>query len=154
VPTTRSHATVFTMHFGMVDRVLERSEDRIVTLKNVTNAEEYLRDHFPTFPVLPGVLMIEALVQAARLLLEDRLGPPARRLMLGEVRALKYGAFVKPGESLRVEVTVQRVEDDGSVTCKGVAQRVGVELDDGGTAVSGRFTLRDLRLAQANPAAG
>ena len=56
------------MHFCLVDRILERSDDRIVTIKLVSNAEEYLRDHFPGFPVLPGVMMLEAMVQAGRAL--------------------------------------------------------------------------------------
>jgi len=60
------------MHFDLVDRVLELAPDRIVTLKQVSAAEEYLQDHFPSFPVLPGVMMLEALVQAARRLAESR----------------------------------------------------------------------------------
>ena len=48
------------MHFTLIDRVLERTDDRLVAIKLVSAAEEYLQDHFPTFPVLPGVLMIEA----------------------------------------------------------------------------------------------
>ena len=54
----------------LIDRIVERGADQIVTVKNVTRAEEYLSDHFPTFPVLPGVLMLEALVQAGRELVE------------------------------------------------------------------------------------
>ncbi len=88
------------MHFDMVDRVLEVSADRIVTLKQVSRAEEYLQDHFPEFPVLPGVFMIESLVQAGRRLVEHNGGAP--RLVLGSVRAVKYGSFVRPGESLRI----------------------------------------------------
>ena len=63
------------MHFDFVDRVLELTPERIVTLKNVAVSEEYLQDHFPTFPVLPGVFMIEAMVQAARRLLAGRDDP-------------------------------------------------------------------------------
>ena len=58
------------MLFDFVDDVLERDGRTIVTVKRVTAADEYLRDHFPTFPVLPGVLMLESMVQAARRLLE------------------------------------------------------------------------------------
>ena len=47
------------MRFRLIDDILEQDENRIVVVKNVTNAEEYLQDHFPTFPVLPGVLMLE-----------------------------------------------------------------------------------------------
>ena len=53
------------MKFDLVDQILEQEEGRIVTIKQVTQAEEYLGDHFPSFPILPGVMMLEAMVQAA-----------------------------------------------------------------------------------------
>src|SRR5262245_64597596 len=108
------------MHFNLVDAVIEQSDTRIVTIKQVSLAEEYLQDHFPGFPVLPGVMMIEAMVQAARRLLESRSGGSAQRaqagrMVLGAVRGLKYGRFVKPGEVLRVEVSVAKEAGEGSV---------------------------------------
>lgn len=140
------------MHFDLVDRILEQSHDRIVTLKQVTAAEEYLQDHFPTFPVLPGVLMLEAMVQSARRLCDAR-GQP--RMVLGQVRALKYGRFVKPGCALRVEVSLHKNHDDGTSEFKGE----GVLIEPGSsdpppTAVSGRFILRPVRVpaADASPA--
>lgn len=151
------------MRFDLVDRVLERSEDRIVTLKCVSGAEEYLQDHFPTFPVLPGVMMIEAMVQAARRLLAER-DPALGRFVLGRVRALKYGAFVRPGDALRVVVGLHSQASDGSFEFKGSAEvlRIGSASGAGGnepgseeappqTSVSGRFTLRRLRLERASP---
>ena len=125
------------MKFDLVDRVVERDETRAVTVKQVTAAEEYLADHFPSYPVLPGVLMLEAMVQAARLV-------TGGRMVLGSVRALKYGSFVTPGSSLRVEVELTGRGDDGSPQFKGrgVVVRDGEEI---ATAVSGRFTLRPLR---------
>ena len=136
------------MHFSLVDAVLESSQNRIVTTKLVTSAEGYLRDHFPTFPILPGVMMLEAMVQAGRVLLTEQ-DPSNHRPVLGRVRALKYGAMVKPGDSLRVEVEI--VKRDGNVTsCKGRCLRIaaGESLDSPHeTAASGRFVLRPINLA-------
>jgi 3-hydroxyacyl-[acyl-carrier-protein] dehydratase len=137
------------MRFELLDRVLERSDDRIVTLKQVTLGEEYLQDHFPGFPVLPGVMMLEAMVQAGRALLRDRTG---ERLVLGEVRALKYGTFVTPGQGIRVEIDLQGEDEDGSFDLKGRARVVAPSSAlDGQTAVSGRMTLRPVRLGVPAP---
>jgi 3-hydroxymyristoyl/3-hydroxydecanoyl-(acyl carrier protein) dehydratase len=130
------------MHFDLVDRVVERSDDRIVTIKHVSMAEEYLQDHFPTFPVLPGVMMLEAMVQAARTLLGER---PEGRFVLSKVRALKYGTFMPPGSTLRVEVTLGGRLEDGSFDFRGEAKKLGSSPGEGLcdlTAVSGRFSLR------------
>jgi 3-hydroxyacyl-[acyl-carrier-protein] dehydratase len=127
------------MKFTLVDQMLECGPERAVAVKNVTASEEYLADHFPSFPVLPGVFMLEAMIQAARGVLEQQ---GLTRMMLGEVRALRYGTFVRPGESLRVEVDLIKSED-GCFTFKGNGSRLCVGTEDPpDTAVSGRFTMR------------
>ncbi len=130
------------MKFDLVDTVVDCSSDRIVVVKHVTLAEEYLADHFPTFPVLPGVMMVETMVQAARRLLADR---GDERLVLGEVRALKFGSFVRPGEALEVEVTVTKTLDGGAFLCRGTGRVHRHAGEAGETAVSGRFTMRPIR---------
>lgn len=145
-----SYGYALPVHFDLVDRVLELSDDRIVTLKHVSAAEEYLQDHFPTFPVLPGVLMLEAMVQAARRLLASRGDDP--RAVLGKVRALKYGRFVKPGSSMRIEVTLANTLDDGSFDLKGEARLLDPTAPAGAeppVAAAGRFVLRPVRGAPA-----
>lgn len=129
------------MKFILLDQIVLEEPDRLVARKLVSLAEEYLADHFPTFPVLPGVMMIEAMAQAARRLLAQR---DSRRLVLGEVRALKYGNMVRPGEILEVEVTLAKAEDDGRYVLKGVARVIRPQnsASDGETAASGRFTMR------------
>ena len=138
------------MRFNLIDTVLEQSADRIVAVKHVSMAEEYLADHFPTFPVLPGVLMVETMVQAARRMLAGR---GDARLVLGEVRALRFGNFVRPGEALEVEVTVAEALPGGAFLCRGTGRvrRPGAPPGDE-TAVSGRFTMRPIR--REPPASG
>jgi 3-hydroxyacyl-[acyl-carrier-protein] dehydratase len=130
------------MKFQLVDAILERSEGRIVTLKQVSAAEEYLGDHFPGFPVLPGVMMLEAMVQAARTVMSDK-GRP--RMVLGSVKAIRYGSFVRPGESLRVDVAIDKEQPDGAVVFRGAATVLRPVGESGETAVSGRFTMRPIR---------
>lgn len=132
------------MHFSLIDRVLERTEHTLKALKHVSSAEEYLQDHFPTFPVLPGVMMLEAMLQAARALEPDT--PPG---VLGKVAALKYGALVRPGDSILVTVTRTGLHPDGSADFKGevrlVAPGVALDAPDLPKAAAGKFSLRPMR---------
>ncbi len=137
------------MHFDLVDHIVEIDAGRIVTLKQVSSAEEYLLDHFPSFPVLPGVLMLEAMVQAARRLLVQTV-PEADRFVLGVARNIKYGSFVRPGDTLRVEVSVAQPSPDetGAVDCRGqcMVLRPGESTDQARVSISGRFSVRPPRL--------
>ena len=134
----------------MLDAILERTDDRIVAIKRVSSAEEYLQDHFPGFPVLPGVLMVEALAEAGRQLLAPRLGPVAAELALGQARAIKFGHFLRPGWTLRAVVSL-RSEAEGTFTLdgRGLALAPGGVAEEAPVAVSGRLTLRPRREAPA-----
>src|ERR671924_466498 len=91
------------MRFQLVDRILEvEPGKRIRIAKNLTLAEEYLADHFPTFPVMPGVLMLQTLVEASAWLL--RLTEDFRHsvVVLREAKNVKYGNFMEPGHTLAV----------------------------------------------------
>src|SRR5438046_8940544 len=92
------------MKFNLIDKIESLSRDRIVASKYVSLAEEYLADHFPTFPVLPGVLMLETITQAAGWLLHRRHDFAKSMVVLKEARNVKYGTFVAPGQFLRVDV--------------------------------------------------
>jgi UDP-N-acetylglucosamine acyltransferase len=82
---------------------------RLVAVKNVTVSEEYFQGHFPGAPLMPGVLMLESLAQAAAILLLQREGaPPHRRVFLRGVNDAKFRRQVVPGDRLRLEVTLGR----------------------------------------------
>ncbi|HBS28527.1 MAG TPA: hypothetical protein DEB06_03530 [Phycisphaerales bacterium] len=135
------------MHFSLVDRVLHCDGERIVTLKSVSASEEYLQDHFPTFPILPGVFMLEAMVQAARELLSRR-DPALARHVLGSVRALKYGSLVRPGDSLRIEAALMKSSEPGHFEFRATATTIRPDHSEDPAppqAASGRFSLREPR---------
>lgn len=123
------------MRFALIDQVVEQTQDRLVAVKNVTMAEEYLADHFPKFPILPGVMMLETLVQAARELVAGRDDAPGLPLVVAEARKVTYAAMVKPGQTLTVEVTLRKT-DGKNFDFEGVGKVQGRE------AVKGRFKLR------------
>ena len=92
----------------LVDAVAEHEPGRrLVAVKNVTVNEEFFQGHFPGAPLMPGVLMIESLAQAATLLLAERDGPrAAARTYLRGVDRAKFRRQVVPGDQLRLEVTL------------------------------------------------
>jgi 3-hydroxyacyl-[acyl-carrier-protein] dehydratase len=134
------------MRFNLVDRIEEVQPGRSLrAVKNLTMAEEYLSDHFPTFPVMPGVLMLEMVVEAAAWLWRFSDDFPLSIMVLREARNVKYGTFVEPGKQLRV--TVEQVEKEHArATFKGKGEV------DGQTAVSARVTLAGYNLRDRDPA--
>ncbi len=98
------------MKFELIDQIVELDPgERIVAVKSVSLAEEYLADHFPTFPVLPGVLMLEAMAEAAAWLVRDALDFSPSVILLREARNVTYKSFVKPGNLLTLTVTCRRM---------------------------------------------
>ena len=98
--------------FLLIDRVMEMEEDkRIVALKNVTINEPFFNGHFPGVPVMPGVLMIEAMAQAGGVLLFSSLDDKASHIavLLG-VDKCRFRKPVRPGDQLVIEVNVLRLK--------------------------------------------
>ncbi len=135
------------MRFNLVDAVLSVEPGKSIrAAKNLTLAEEYLADHFPTFPVMPGVLMLQVLVEAGAWLL--RVSEDFRHsvIVLREAKNVKYGTFMEPGR--RMVVTCELAEkDDVMATFKGKG-----EAEGGATTVSARITLARYNLRDADPA--
>lgn len=102
------------MKFLLIDRItsLEPGK-RIATEKALTLAEEYLADHFPTFPVMPGVMMLEALVQSSAWLMRATTDFSHGMVVLAEAKNVTYKSFVSPGRllSLSVEVAEQGADE-------------------------------------------
>jgi 3-hydroxyacyl-[acyl-carrier-protein] dehydratase len=94
--------------FLLIDRILEMErKTRIVALKNVTVNEPHFTGHFPSFPIMPGVLIIEALAQAGGALLLTEIPDRDSKLMVFTgINDAKFRKPVVPGDQLRLEVTV------------------------------------------------
>ena len=117
--------------FLLVDRIIEVSEDgnRVVGIKNVTINEPFFQGHFPGYPIMPGVLVVEALAQtaAAGLLREQK--RQGKMGVLGGIDGFRFRRPVVPGDTLRLEITlvkmrgpVGRVAGRATVDCELVAE--------------------------------
>ena len=123
------------MRFSLIDRVTAVSPGESLTgIKTLSRAEEYLSDHFPGFAVMPGVLMVEAMVQAGAWLIRVTDDFADSTLTLKEARAVKFNSFISPGQTLTVTATIHK-RNGRETTLKAAGTRDGV------TCVSGRLTL-------------
>ena len=91
----------------LVDRIEELEPERIVGIKNVTINEPFFTGHFPDFPVMPGVLIIEAMAQVAGVLVLSSIPNRHTKLvLLASVEEAKFRKQVRPGDQLRIEMKV------------------------------------------------
>ncbi|MFN0052164.1 MAG: 3-hydroxyacyl-ACP dehydratase FabZ family protein [Planctomycetales bacterium] len=133
------------MRFTLIDKITAIEPGKSITaIKNLSLAEEYLADHFPGFPVMPGVLMVEALVQASAWWMRHEENFAHSTILLKQVRAVKFNNFVTPGRTLTVTSAFQGWNGN-ECTFKGAG------TVDGASTVSARLTLERLNLADRNP---
>jgi len=136
------------MRFALIDRIVEVSAGKSLrAYRNLTLGEEYLADHFPTFPVMPGVLMLEAMFQASAWLIYETENYASPFLTLKEARNVKYNDFVQPGQVLTLQAEIQK-HDERTTTLKAQGS-LGESV-----AVSARLVLERGSLAVASPAHG
>ena len=133
------------MRFSLIDRIVELEPCvHITAVKSLTMTEEYLADHFPHFPVMPGVLMLEALTQAGAWLVRVSEDFAHSIVVLKQANNVKYAQFIEPGQTLAVTAVVLKF-DDKEVKLKAYGT-VG-----GRIILNARLTLACYNLADKNP---
>ncbi len=132
------------MKFSLIDKIESLELNKSITaIKGLTLSEEYLKDHFPNFPVMPGVLMIEAMTQASAWLIRVSENFAHSMVILKEARNVKFGQFLRPGQTLTVHATiVSETENEVVLKTEGTIEgqsRIRAQL------VMSRYNLRDKR---------
>lgn len=133
------------MRFSLIDRIVELTPGtRIAATKSLSLAEEYLADHFPRAPVIPGVLMLEGLIQASAWLIRAGEDFSHSTVTLREAKAVKYANFVEPGQ---VMLITAEVLDQGPRETRLKAQGAV----QGEAAVSARLVMERYNQADSEP---
>ena len=131
------------MRFSLIDRITKlRPGVSLTAVKSLSVSEEYLRDHFPRFPVMPGVLMLEAMYEASAWLIRHSEDYRHAVILLKEVRNVKYADFVEPGETLVVTSTI--VKQDETLTTVKSQGLVGKAVAVSGTLILERIHVADM----------
>ncbi|MDR3232768.1 MAG: beta-hydroxyacyl-ACP dehydratase [Planctomycetaceae bacterium] len=133
------------MHFSLIDKIesIEPGK-RIVASKSLSLAEEYLQDHFPNFPVMPGVLMLESLTQASAWLVRVSEDFAHSVVVLKEALSVKYARFVQPGQTLKI--TAELIKEEGNLVTLKTEGTV-----DGQTNLKAKLVLIRYNLSESDP---
>ncbi len=115
--------------FLLVDRILEMDEKSAVGLKNVSGSEPFFQGHFPDRPVMPGVLMIEALAQVGGIWMLSKSENRGKIAYLVSINKARFRKLVVPGDQLRLEVEAVKIKSKIGII-RGVAKVDGEEVCD------------------------
>ena len=130
------------MRFTQLDRILELNKGQSIrACRCLALSEGYLEDHFPRFPVMPGVLMVEAAYQASMWLVRISDDYAHAMIQLKETKNLKFQGFVQPGDTLTITSEIRKRQ--GALTDVRIRGTI-----DGQLAVSGRMILESYNLAE------
>jgi len=133
------------MRFSLIDKITQlHPGESLAAIKTLSLAEEYLQDHFPGFPIMPGVLMVEAMVQSSAWLMRASEEFHYSTVLLKEARAVKFNSFVSPGQTLEISVAVHK-KTENLWTFKTSGNVNGVN------AVTAKLTLEQYNLADRSP---
>lgn len=133
------------MRFTLIDQISDVQPGKSITaIKALSLAEEYLQDHFPRFPVMPGVLMLEALFQASALLVHKSEDFCHSTILIRQAKNVRYADFVQPGQTLVVHSQI--IKQDENLTTVKATGTVGDTV-----AVSGRLVLERSNIVDRYP---
>ena len=133
------------MRFRQLDKItLLEPGKRIQAEKRLTGQEDYLRDHFPRFAVMPGVLMLESLYQASQILVRETEGYRSGLVVLRTAKNVKFADFMQPGDTLHIDAEILKT-DGCAVTLKATGTK-----SNGSLAVSGRLVVESVQEGEPN----
>tara|TARA_Y100001960_G_scaffold231685_1_gene243332 strand:- start:335 stop:859 length:525 start_codon:yes stop_codon:yes gene_type:complete len=140
-----AHPTGFYMEFSLLDRIIEIEDGASIRAElSLIGSESYLQDHFPRFPVMPGVLMLQSMLQASIWLVRKSENFAHSVVHLKQARNVKYADFMSPGQKLTVTAEIVK-EDEQTTTLKTKGEL------DGQNALSAKLTLERFNLADRFP---